>query len=62
MDEKISGGRASEERWIFLLGGREENCREKCAREPKEVTTPYGVSLWKSIRVLWNEFKPNTLP
>lgn len=26
----------------------------------KEVTTPYSVSLWKSIRVLWNEFKPNT--
>ncbi|KAG5620177.1 hypothetical protein H5410_005395 [Solanum commersonii] len=26
----------------------------------KEVTTPYGVSLWKSIRELWNEFKPNT--
>jgi len=27
----------------------------------KEVTTPYGVSLWKSIRELWNEFKPNTM-
>ncbi|WMV40244.1 hypothetical protein MTR67_033629 [Solanum verrucosum] len=26
----------------------------------KEVITPYGVSLWKSIRELWNEFKPNT--
>lgn len=26
----------------------------------KEVTTPYGVSLWKSIRELWNKFKPNT--
>ncbi|KAG5582393.1 hypothetical protein H5410_053020 [Solanum commersonii] len=26
----------------------------------KEVTTAYGVSLWKSIRELWNEFKPNT--
>ncbi|WMV37031.1 hypothetical protein MTR67_030416 [Solanum verrucosum] len=27
----------------------------------KEVTTPYGVSLWKSIRILWNEFKVNTI-
>ncbi|KAG5576649.1 hypothetical protein H5410_056783 [Solanum commersonii] len=26
----------------------------------KGVTTPYGVSLWKSIRSLWDEFKPNT--
>ncbi|KAG5577258.1 hypothetical protein H5410_057392 [Solanum commersonii] len=25
----------------------------------QEVTTPYGVSLWKSVRKLWNEFKPN---
>ena len=27
----------------------------------KEVTTPYGVSLWKSIRISWNEFKVNTI-
>ncbi|WMV30815.1 hypothetical protein MTR67_024200 [Solanum verrucosum] len=26
----------------------------------KEVTTLYGVSLWKSIRSLWDDFKPNT--
>ncbi|WMV52061.1 hypothetical protein MTR67_045446 [Solanum verrucosum] len=26
----------------------------------KEVTTPYGVSLWKSIQSLWDEFKSNT--
>lgn len=26
----------------------------------KEVTSPYGVSLWKSIRMLCNEFKVNT--
>ncbi|KAK4377328.1 hypothetical protein RND71_003624 [Anisodus tanguticus] len=26
----------------------------------KVVTTSYGVSLWRSIRVLWNEFKLNT--
>ena len=26
----------------------------------KEVTTPYSVSLWKSIRILWNEFEVNT--
>lgn len=26
----------------------------------KEVTTPYCVSLWKSIRELWNEFKQKT--
>ncbi|CAN4123762.1 unnamed protein product [Withania somnifera] len=26
----------------------------------KEVTTPYDVSLWKSIRLLWNDFKSNT--
>lgn len=26
----------------------------------KEVTTPYGVSLWKSIIMLWDEFKVNT--
>ena len=26
----------------------------------KEVTTPYGVSLWKSIWELWYEYKPNT--
>lgn len=23
----------------------------------KEVTTPYGVNLWRSIRALWNELK-----
>lgn len=23
----------------------------------KEVTTPYGVSIWKSIRALWSELK-----
>lgn len=23
----------------------------------KEVTTPYGVNLWRSIRILWNELK-----
>lgn len=26
----------------------------------KEVTTPYVVSLWKSIRNLWNEVKRNS--
>lgn len=26
----------------------------------KEITTRYGVSLWRSIRALWNEFKTNT--
>ncbi|WMV60154.1 hypothetical protein MTR67_053539 [Solanum verrucosum] len=26
----------------------------------KEVTTPYGVSLWRSIRSLWNEVKSNS--
>ncbi|WMV47250.1 hypothetical protein MTR67_040635, partial [Solanum verrucosum] len=26
----------------------------------KEVTTPYGVSVWRSIRSLWLEFKANT--
>uniref|UniRef100_A0A0V0HRT8 Putative ovule protein n=1 Tax=Solanum chacoense TaxID=4108 RepID=A0A0V0HRT8_SOLCH len=25
----------------------------------KVVTTPYGTSLWRSIRVLWEEVKPN---
>ena len=25
----------------------------------KEVITPYGVSLWESIRSLWDEFKQN---
>ena len=25
----------------------------------QEVTTPYGVSLWKSVGDLRNEFKPN---
>ena len=23
----------------------------------KEITTPYGVGLWRSIRTLWSEFK-----
>ncbi|KAG5577906.1 hypothetical protein H5410_058040 [Solanum commersonii] len=26
----------------------------------KKATTPDGVSLWKSIQSLWDEFKPNT--
>lgn len=26
----------------------------------KEVTSPYGVNLWRSISVLWKEFKGNT--
>jgi len=25
----------------------------------KEVTTPYGVSLWRSIRDMWDEVKSN---
>ena len=27
----------------------------------KEVTTPYCVSSWKSIQILWNEIKVNTI-
>lgn len=26
----------------------------------KEVTTPYGVNLWRSIRSLWSDLKSNT--
>ncbi|KAF3658234.1 putative programmed cell death protein 5-like [Capsicum annuum] len=26
----------------------------------KDITTPYGVCLWRSIRALWSEFKTNT--
>ncbi|WMV57254.1 hypothetical protein MTR67_050639 [Solanum verrucosum] len=39
---------------IKVKYAEEDNCMTK------EVTTPYGVSLWRSIRSLWSEFKANT--
>lgn len=33
---------------------------ERCPERDKEVTTLYGVSLWRSIRSLWNEVKSNS--
>lgn len=42
--------------WVTVIKEKYEN--DNWITE--EVTAPYGVSLWKSIISLWNEFNPNT--
>ncbi|WMV28367.1 hypothetical protein MTR67_021752 [Solanum verrucosum] len=43
--------------WRKVIGAKYE---EEDNWITKEVTTPYGVSLWRSIRSLWNEVKSNS--
>ncbi|WMV42827.1 hypothetical protein MTR67_036212 [Solanum verrucosum] len=41
--------------WRRVIGAKYEN---EDSWMTKIVTTPYGISLWRSIRALWEEVKP----
>ncbi|WMV38389.1 hypothetical protein MTR67_031774 [Solanum verrucosum] len=43
--------------WRKVIGAKYE---EEDNWITKEVTTPYGASLWRSIKSLWNEVKSNS--